>query len=124
MASTILNSLHWDKEIIEMQLSHMDADRIRAVYNHSEYLDERRELLQFWADWLDACRDGRGPLEKTKRTAEPSSRETVGKIVSFADLAAGVKLAKRSQVPSALALREHLLVTFQSAIADVHSKWL
>ena len=95
MASTILNSLHWDKEIIEIQLSHMDADRIRAVYNHSEYLDERRELLQFWADWLDACRDGRGPLERTKRTAEPSSRETVGKIVSFADLAAGVL---RSQI--------------------------
>ena len=94
MASTILNSLHWDKKIIEMQLSHMDADRIRAVYNHSEYIDERRELLQFWADWLDACRDGHEPSERSKAPVEAASCDTAPKIISFADLAAGV-LKKR-----------------------------
>ena len=90
MASTILNSLHWDKEIIEMQLSHMDADRIRAVYNHSEYLDERRELLQFWADWLDARRDEEKPTGRTNGNGVPTPCETAGKIVSFAALAARV----------------------------------
>ena len=88
MASTILNSLHWDKEIIEIQLSHMDADRIRAVYNHSEYLDERRKLLQFWADWLDACRDGHEPTKKTINVAGPTSSSNAGRIISFADLVA------------------------------------
>ncbi|MBP3835995.1 MAG: tyrosine-type recombinase/integrase [Pyramidobacter sp.] len=90
MASTILNSLHWDKEIIEMQLSHMDADRVRAVYNHSEYLEERRELLQFWADWLDARRDEEKPTGRTNGNAVPTPCGTAGKIVSLADLAARV----------------------------------
>ena len=58
-ASTVLNGLRYDKDLIELQLSHLDKDRIRAVYNHAERLDERRELLQVWADWLDAARDGR-----------------------------------------------------------------
>ena len=58
-ASTVLNSQRWDKELIELQLSHLDKDRIRAMYNHAERLDERRELLQAWADWLDAQRQGR-----------------------------------------------------------------
>ena len=69
MASTVLNGLRWDKEIIEMQLSHLDADRVRAIYNHAERLDERRELLQFWADWLDAQRDGRAALSPVEFTA-------------------------------------------------------
>ena len=79
MASTVLNGLRWDKEIIEMQLSHLDADRVRAIYNHAERLDERRELLQFWADWLDAQRDGR---------EMPAQIEQSGGVVSFAALSA------------------------------------
>ena len=81
MASTVLNAQRWDKELIEMQLSHMDADRIRAVYNHAERLEERRELLQAWADYLDAQRDGRAArlpvsLKTLINTDRSGKRET------------------------------------------------
>lgn len=66
MASTILNEKHFDKEIIEMQLSHLDKDRIRAIYNNSERLEERREMLQFYADFLDDIALNDSDQEKTQ----------------------------------------------------------
>jgi integrase len=55
MASTLLHeSRKWRSEVIERQLGHADRNAIRAVYNAAEYLDERRELMQWWADRLDA----------------------------------------------------------------------
>ena len=50
--STVLNEKHWNKDAIEMQLAHVSGGT-RSVYNHAEYLDTRREMMQFWADWLD-----------------------------------------------------------------------
>ncbi len=40
-------------DIIERQLAHGDDDRIRAVYNKAEYANQRREMMQWWADLLD-----------------------------------------------------------------------
>jgi hypothetical protein len=39
--------------VIERQLAHADRNAIRAVYNAAEYLDERVEMMQWWADRLD-----------------------------------------------------------------------
>lgn len=50
--STVLNEKHWNKDAIEMQLAHVSGGT-RSVYNHAEYLDTRREMMQWWADWLD-----------------------------------------------------------------------
>lgn len=41
-------------EVIEMQLAHADKNKTRASYNHAQYLAERRELMQWWADWVDS----------------------------------------------------------------------
>jgi integrase len=57
MASTRLNELGFRGEVIERQLSHTDRDKIRATYNHAEYLDERKEMMQFWADYLDKLKE-------------------------------------------------------------------
>lgn len=55
-ASTILNeSLLFKPDAIERQLAHIPKG-IRADYNHAEYLDERRKLMQWWADYLDDAR--------------------------------------------------------------------
>ncbi|HXQ31330.1 MAG TPA: integrase arm-type DNA-binding domain-containing protein [Steroidobacteraceae bacterium] len=55
MASTLLHeSRKWRSEVIERQLAHADRNSIRAVYNAAEYLPERRELMQWWADRLDS----------------------------------------------------------------------
>ncbi len=53
-ASTHLNSMGWNKDVIERQLSHQERDKVRASYNHAEYLGERVDLMQSWADYLDA----------------------------------------------------------------------
>lgn len=41
---------------IEAQLAHLEESRVRAAYNHARYPVERRELMQVWADYLDAAR--------------------------------------------------------------------
>ena len=55
-ASTILNEQGWDADVIERQLAHKEANKIRAAYHHSEYLAERRKMMQAWAEFLDAKR--------------------------------------------------------------------
>ncbi|SUX61404.1 integrase [Citrobacter koseri] len=50
--STVLNEKHWNRDAIEMQLAHVSGGT-RSVYNHAAYLDTRREMMQWWADWLD-----------------------------------------------------------------------
>lgn len=53
-ASTVLNeSAKFRPDVIERQLSHIERNRIRAAYNAAEYLDERREMMAWWADFID-----------------------------------------------------------------------
>ncbi len=56
MASTLLNEQGWRPDVIERQLAHLDGNRIRAVYNRAEYITERRNMMQAWADYLDSLR--------------------------------------------------------------------
>lgn len=65
MASTRLNEMRnpngspmWNPDAIERQLSHRDKNIVRRAYNRADYMDERREMMQAWADYLDALRDG------------------------------------------------------------------
>jgi integrase len=45
----------WSDDAIERQLSHSERNNVRAAYIHtSEHLDERRLMIQWWADYLDA----------------------------------------------------------------------
>lgn len=53
-ASTILHEQGHRSEVIERCLAHTDGNTVRAAYNHALYLDERRKLLQHWADFFDA----------------------------------------------------------------------
>ncbi len=39
--------------MIERQLAHGERDKVRAAYNHAQYLPERRGMMQWWADYLD-----------------------------------------------------------------------
>lgn len=52
--STALNELGYNKDWIEAQLSHSDKDKIRGAYNHAAYIEQRRRMMQDWADKLDA----------------------------------------------------------------------
>lgn len=52
-ASTLLHEMGWRSELIERQLAHAERDKVKAAYNHAEYLPERREMMQAWSDWID-----------------------------------------------------------------------
>jgi hypothetical protein len=52
VASTLLNERGFPPDLIEMQLAHLDS-RVRAIYNRSVRLEERRKMMQAWADYLD-----------------------------------------------------------------------
>lgn len=56
MASTRLNEMGYPPSDIELQLAHVDKDAVRAAYNRSLRLDERRKMMQEWADYLDGLR--------------------------------------------------------------------
>jgi integrase len=58
LASTILNEQGYKPDVIERQLAHAEQNEIRAAYNHAEYLPERREMMQHWADYLDRMKGG------------------------------------------------------------------
>src|SRR3546814_9638302 len=51
--STALNELGYLKVWVDSQLSHADPNRISATYNHAEYVEQRRLMMQDWADRLD-----------------------------------------------------------------------
>jgi integrase len=57
MASTTLHEQGWHSDAIERQLSHVEGNSVKAAYNYAEYLPERREMMQAWADWLDGLRN-------------------------------------------------------------------
>ena len=58
LASTLLHEKSLPSHLIEKQLAHNDRNRIRAVYNHAQYLPERRKMMQEWADYLDKLAAG------------------------------------------------------------------
>lgn len=43
-------------EVIERQLDHRERNKVKDAYNHAEYLNERRVLMQWWSDYLDNLR--------------------------------------------------------------------
>ena len=51
-ASTILNEHGFRPDVIERQLAHAERNKVRASYNHAQYLPERRTMMQWWADYL------------------------------------------------------------------------
>jgi hypothetical protein len=56
--------------VIERQLAHSERNKVRAAYNHAQYLPERRRMMQQWADCLDdLAEDGKVIVHHFGRTA-------------------------------------------------------
>lgn len=56
--STHLNEMGFDGDWIERQLAHTSRNQSRATYNNAVYKDQRRTMLQAWADFVDGLHDG------------------------------------------------------------------
>ena len=52
MASTLLHENGFKSDVIEAQLAHAQRNKVKAAYNHAEYLSERVEMMNWWADYL------------------------------------------------------------------------
>ncbi len=58
-ARTLLReALHWDKDVIERQLSHGSDEELGGAYDRTQFLKERTKMMQNWADYLDKIRVG------------------------------------------------------------------
>ncbi|MFQ2042704.1 tyrosine-type recombinase/integrase [Aeromonas veronii] len=58
LASTTLNEEGFDPDVIERQLAHAERNKVRAAYHRAEYLDDRRKLLQWLADFYESQKGG------------------------------------------------------------------
>lgn len=67
MASTVLHEQGWNSDAIERQLSHAERNKVKAAYNHAQYMDERTRMMQAWADYLDGLRNGADVVPINKR---------------------------------------------------------
>lgn len=56
--STVLHEQGYNTAWIETQLAHVDKNAIRGTYNHAQYLDGRREMLQWYADYMVSLENG------------------------------------------------------------------
>jgi integrase len=68
MASTCLNEQGFAPDVIELQLAHAERNKVRAAYNRSQRLADRRKMMQAWADYLDGLR-AKGAVVPIKRRA-------------------------------------------------------
>lgn len=53
-ASTELNEANFNSDWVEIQLAHVKGDKTRASYDHAKWLNDRRRMLQWWADYVDS----------------------------------------------------------------------
>jgi integrase len=54
LASTTLNETGFRPDVIERQLAHVERNKVRAAYNRSEYLDERRKMMDWWGTYIES----------------------------------------------------------------------
>ena len=70
VARTLIHEqLRYPAEIIEHQLAHAVPDALGRAYNRTKFIDERRKMMQAWADYLDGLAKGAEivPLKKSAK---------------------------------------------------------
>ena len=70
-ASTILNEFGYLPDAIERQLAHSPRNKVRAIYNQAQYLQDRRAMMQEWANFIDDLLAG-SKVAPSKREAAHS----------------------------------------------------
>ena len=58
IASTALNEHGFPPDVIEAALAHVDKNEVRRAYNRSDYLEQRRPMMQWWADFIESADRG------------------------------------------------------------------
>ena len=58
LASTTLNDQGFDSDVIEAALAHVDTDKVRGVYNRTDYLERRRKVMCWWSEHIEQASVG------------------------------------------------------------------
>ncbi|SFM42763.1 tyrosine-type recombinase/integrase [Nitrosomonas communis] len=58
VASTILNEAGFRSDVIELQLAHCERNEVRGAYNRAQYLEERKQMMQWWGNYLEKTAAG------------------------------------------------------------------
>ncbi len=56
LASTTLNEMEFNYDVIEAALAHVDKNSIRAIYNKAKYLKQRRNMMEWWSEYIEKAR--------------------------------------------------------------------
>lgn len=56
--STILHDQNYNSAWIEIQLAHIDKNYIRGTYNHANYISQRKEMMQVYANMILNLNEG------------------------------------------------------------------
>ena len=59
LAVSALEEIGYRREVLDRQLAHKERNKIQAAYFRAEFIKERKELLQAWADYIDSRRTGK-----------------------------------------------------------------
>jgi F0F1-type ATP synthase membrane subunit b/b' len=64
-----VNEIGFRPDVIERQLAHAERNKVRASYNQAEYLEERRAMMQQWADMVGEMAKDEGKVTPIKKAA-------------------------------------------------------
>ena len=67
MASTILNEQGFDSDVIEAALAHIGKNEVRNAYNRANYLERRKQVMDWWSRHIEAAASGNITLTGTSR---------------------------------------------------------
>lgn len=71
LASTTLNEAGFHEDAIERQLGHKEPNKVRAAYNHAEYLNERRAIMDWWGAFIRT----KGKIQNTPSQASTADKQ-------------------------------------------------
>lgn len=66
IASTVLNENGLDPDVVEAALAHVDNNETRRAYNRTTYLQQRRELMEWWSNYIDQSAEGKVTISAKK----------------------------------------------------------
>lgn len=116
--STALNEIGYPKIWIDAQLSHADPDKVSSAYNHAEYVEQRRTMMQDWANRLDLWLQGHAKAASSPLTIrlEGASQLSLGlQSLPVAPVRSGIKPGMNS-----VAIEGSTDVADRSAIHEAH----
>jgi hypothetical protein len=72
--------LGWDREVIERHMAHVSDEELGDSYDRATFLDQRRQMIQRWANLLDDLAAGKAIPAHMSQPA-PLNDHTAGRKV-------------------------------------------